>query len=119
MTLDELKQEIWSQLPVRKLVVGRRRVHNWVELAIENWQEEEFGAAPEGYQRELVVQGVVQSIRRMDEVMSDEEPKQYGFLWMLLLSGLVSLVVQLLLKWWFQDDQNKAAMRQWKTEMTA
>jgi hypothetical protein len=119
VTLDELKADVWSQLPVRKLVVGKRRVHNWIELAIENWQEEEFAAAPEGYQRELVVQGVVQSIRRMDEVMSDEEPKQYGFIWMLILSGLVSLVVQLLLKWWSKDESHRASMQQWKTEMTA
>ena len=119
MTLDELKQDVWGQLPVRRLVVGRRRVNNWIDLAIENWQEEEFAAAPEGYQQELVVQGVVQSIRRMDEVMSDEEPKQYGFLWMLPLSGLVSLVVQLLLKWWSKDVANRASMKQWKTEMTA
>ena len=119
MTVDELKHDVWSQLPVRKMVVGKRRVHNWVDLAIENWQAEEFGAAPEGYQRDLVVQGVVQSIRRMDEVMADEEPKQYGFLWLLLLSGLVSLVVQLILKWWLKDEQNRSAMAQWQKEMTA
>ncbi len=118
MTLDELKDMVWADMPMRKIMVGRRRVNNWVELAVENWQPAEFGAAPEGYQRDLVVQGVVQSIRRMDEVMADEDSKQYGFIWLLLLSGLVSLLVQLILKWWLKDDENKVTMAGWQKEMT-
>lgn len=118
MQIDDLRQLVWSQLPVRKLVVGRKRVNNWVDLAVENWEPSQFAAAPEGYQRDLVIESVVASIRRMDEVMSDEEPKQYGFIWLLLLSGLVSLVVQIILKWWFQGEANQEAMAAWKKEMT-
>ena len=119
MDIDDLRQHVWASLPVRKLVVGKKRVNNWIDLAIENWTPDEFYAAPEGYQRDLVVQGIVASIRRMDEVMSDEEPKQYGFIWLLLLSGLVSLLVQIILKWWFQGEEQQAAMAEWKKEMTA
>lgn len=118
MEIDELREHVWANLPIRKLVVGKKRVNNWVDLAVENWQPMEFSAAPEGYQRDLVVQGVVASIRRMDEVMSDEEPKQYGFVWLLILSGLVSLLVQIILKWWFQEEKNQEAMAAWKEEMT-
>lgn len=118
MDINELHEHVWSQLPVRKLVVGKKRINNWVDLAVENWQADAFSAAPEGYQRDLIVQNVVASIRRMDEVMSDEEPKQYGFIWLLLLSGLVSLVVQVILKWWFQAEPNREAMEAWQKEMT-
>ena len=118
MDLAELKAHLWNELPVRKLVVGKRRVHNWVELAIENWDADVFGAVNSDYERDLAIQSVVQSIRRMDETMSDEEPKQYGFIWLLLLSGLVSLLVQLILKWWMDNDENKVSMAAWKAEMT-
>lgn len=119
MTRDDLVQWVWHELPMRKVMLGRRRVRALTELAIENWEGENFAAsAGRPAEEELVVKSVVNSIRRMDEVMSEEDSKQYGFLWLLLLSGLVSLIVQLLVKWWSAEEKNRVLMAGWQREMT-
>lgn len=119
MTKDDLIQWVWHELPMRKVMVGKRRVRALTDLAIENWDGDKFAAARgRPAEEELVVKSVVNSIRRMDEVMSDEDSKQYGFIWLLLLSGLVSLIVQLLVKWWSEEEKNRILMAGWQREMT-
>lgn len=119
MKKNELLQWVWEELPLRKIMVGKTRIRMLTELAIENWEGDKFAAASGlPYEENLVVKSVVASIRRMDEVMSEEEPKQYGFIWLLILSGLVSLIVQLLLKWWTEDEKNRVLMAGWQREMT-
>lgn len=119
MSKDDLYQWVWQQLPMRKVMIGRQRVRSLTDLAIENWEPQNFAAAAGSEtQQELVVRSVVNSIRRMDEVMAEEDTKQYGFIWMLLLSGLVSLIVQLILKWWSAEEKNRVLMAGWQKEMT-
>lgn len=117
MTKDDLAQWVWRELPMRKVMLGRKRVRSLTELAIANWESENFYAAAGRPEEEaLVIRSVVNSIKRMDEAVSEDDSKQYGFIWMLILSGLVSLIVQLLVKWWSEDEHNRTLMSEWQRE---
>ena len=48
--------------------------------------------------------------------MTDQVSESYGFIWTIVFQGLVSLAIQLLIKWWFESVEVRAAIIEWQGE---
>lgn len=119
MTLEDLQAHVWRRLGVRKFLAGRDNVNDMVTLAVANWDDELLNACIDDEQRDVVCEHIVTNIKRGHQAVSGHEPQEYGFIWVLLLQALASLVVQLVLRWWLQSATNRVLLIGWRNELTS
>jgi hypothetical protein len=118
MTLNDLKDTIWRQLPLRKILLGREAVDDLVELTVHNWEAEPLNHCTTDAQRQVVLRNTLHSVRRGYQVISGKDVDEYSmFFWPILLQAIASLVVQLIMRWWLEARMNRVRMVVWKTEM--
>lgn len=118
MTLGDLKDTIWRQLPLRKILLGREAVDDLVELTVHNWESEVLNHCTTDDQRRVVAGNILRSVKRGYQAISGKEVEEYSFIfWPILLQAIASLVVQLIMRWWLESRMNRVRMVVWKTEM--
>jgi hypothetical protein len=99
-------------------MVGRRVVNDLVTLAVENWEGEYLGHADTEEGREIVGMSIASRVKRAHQWQSGKEPQEYSMIWMLMLGAVVSGVVQVLIRWWFERQTNRVLMAGWQQELT-
>lgn len=118
-SLSELQRHVWRRLGVRKYIAGRDSVCELVEMAVANWDEAAVSNATTQGERDIVTQGMVIAIKRTHQMLGDygDEDQEYGFLWAILFQALVGAIVQILIKWWLESQQNRATMMEMRKEI--
>ena len=114
-TTDDLFRYVLDRLPVRARLVGKDRLKDMVALAVAEWPIQplmdcERGSASEQKILDYTAQRVGFSATRNQE-------KQYGFIWTLILSGVLSAMVQAILRWWLSRPSNRVKMAAWQYGM--
>jgi hypothetical protein len=95
MTLEELHQSVWNDLPLTKRVAGRARVARIINRALKKWPVAVLRQCDE---QEAQVVGVhlARSIKR-----EEHDEVGMGFILAMVLGTLISEIIkQLLKKWW-------------------
>lgn len=119
MTLDDLKNHVWRDMPpIRKRLVGRRVVDDCVQLAVENWSGDYLAACAGNHERHVYATAMLGQIKRAYQPVSGREPQEFGFIWVVILQGVVSAIVQWLIRWWLERRANRALMTVWQHELT-
>lgn len=117
MTPADLKLWVWRHLGLRRHLVGRAVVDDFVELTIQSWEPENLNHCRDDEQRAFVCENVLRSVKRGYQVVSDRDPQEYGLFWTLVLQAVASLVVQLILRWWLESRMNRVRMLVWQQEL--
>lgn len=110
MTIREVQETIWKQLPiVRRNLVGRDRVNDLIAVSIEQSPVELFRhITPINHSREIVLAAWGQNVKR------GVDDKQFGPIFWILIGPLLQAILQKLLDWYFKSPKNAALMRGWK-----
>jgi hypothetical protein len=120
MTLADLQEQCWASLPpLRKRIVGRETVNDFVTLAVENWEGEYLNACQDNRQRGVYTHALLGHMKRLHQAASPYEAKEYGFLWTFLLQAVAVAVIEYIVKWWLDRRANRVLLAGWKAEMTA
>lgn len=96
MTKAELEQDVWDSLPVARRLIGRQRVNAIVQRALRDW--------PVGVlcQCDAADAAIVQThfTHRLER-----RERQYGmgFIALFVLGGIISAIVQHLMKRWLEN----------------
>lgn len=116
MTIDELVNEMWGDLPpIRKRLAGRDAVRRIVVDAVQEWSSEYLMACHDNAQRDVYA---AELARRLERRYIGQQ--EYGFAMMtVILVALISAVVQWLVKWWLDRNFNREQMQAWQREMAA
>ena len=115
-TPADLKDYVWKRLGLRKHLVGREQVDLLTQLTIENWQTEYYNAADSDAERQIVAEGTLIAVKRMHQAVGGYSEREYGMIWMLLLSAVASAVIQVVLKWWLERRSNRVMLMIWQQE---
>jgi hypothetical protein len=107
---DSLTELVWKQIDYKRLLVGRRVVRNAVRLYVCQWPT--YTMANTESQDRLCQQLVEVGT---EAFQTNPRGKKYGFFWTFLLSAVLSQVVQALLKWWLERDENRESLIAMKT----
>lgn len=118
MNLEGLQQHVWRELPARKLLALRRTVNDLVQLTIESWPVDYMNAAATDEERDIVAADIERSVKRLHQACTSVDSATYGMLWAFLLQGLVTLIVQQIIKWWLEHRANRAFLIVMKHELT-
>jgi hypothetical protein len=117
-SLKEIQEHVWRRLGVRKLIAGRDRVNELVEIAVANWDHEALKSARNKTELGIVAEGMAIGIKRTDQMLGNYDSRQdYGFIWAILLQALVGAIVQILIKWWLESSQNRVILWSAKKEL--
>ena len=120
MTLADLQEQCWASLPpLRKRIVGRETVNDFVTLAVENWEGEYLNACQDNQQRGVYTHALLGHMKRLHQAASPYEAQEYGFIWAFLLQAVASAVIQYIVKWGLDRRANRVLLAGWKAEMTA
>jgi len=120
MTLADLQEQCWATLPpLRKRIVGRAAVNDFVVLAVENWEGQYLNACVDNAQRDVYAGVIAGHIKRVHQAASRHEPQEYGFLWTFLLQAIAVSVIQYMIKWWLESRVNRVLLSAWQSEMRA
>lgn len=117
MTVADLKLWVWRHVGIRRHIVGRQVIDDFVELAVQHWEHDYLKACDTDAQRTVVLEGVLKSVKRGYQVVSGREVEEYGMFWALVLQSVASIVVQLVLRWWLESRMNRIRMLVWQQEL--
>lgn len=115
MTIDELVDQMWDDLPpLRKRLAGREAVRRVVVDAVQEWSADYLAACQDNAQRDVYVADLT---KRLERRYAGQE---YGFAIMsIILLAIVTAVVQWLVKWWLDRNFNRLQMAEWQRELAA
>lgn len=116
MTPADLKEHVWRKLGPRKWLVGRSQVDLLTQLAVENWRSDYMQAADSDLERQIVAQAMLADMKRMHQAVGGYGDREYGMIWMFLLSAVASAILQVLLKWWMDRRANRVMLMVWQQE---
>jgi hypothetical protein len=117
-SLNGIQEHVWNRLGVRKLIAGRGRVNELVEIAVANWDHDALTSARDKTELGIVAESMAVGIKRTDQMLGNHDSRQeYGFVWAILLQALVGAIVQILIKWWLESSQNRAVLWTAKKEI--
>lgn len=118
MTIEDLQEKIWDELPIlRKNLVGRDRVDDLVLVAVEQAPVEFIGHThPDSSEGEVLSKAWGQSIKRSYCLLYGEESEFSPIFW-LLVSPVLQAVVRRLLEWWWDSPRNRVLMAGWKRRL--
>ena len=119
MTQQELRDQLWRELPVlRRNIVGRERVDDMITIAIEQSPLESLLHASQGSnEQNVALEAWGQSVRLGYGLLYGEE-SQFGPLFWILVSPLIQYLIQRLMEWWFESHANRVKMAGWRKELT-
>jgi len=100
MTLEELHQSVWNDLPLIKRVAGRARVARIINRALKKWPAAVLRQCDEK-QAEIVGVHLARSIKR-----EEHNKVGMGFIAAIILGTLISEIIkQLMKKWWANHEE--------------
>ena len=105
MTRQDLFERFWRELPVIKFFLGRKNAYELLEKIVRAWQT-----------KKLLPTEAFPDASTAAVEMTDQVSESYGFIWTIVFQGLVSLAIQLLIKWWFESVEVRAAIIEWQGE---
>ena len=112
--MDALAEYVRRRMPIKARMLGPDRLREIVELCVARWPAAELLACRRGSAQE---QDILQSLSHQVGVRyqaARQGDNAYGFVWVFLLSAVLSAVVQAMLRWWLEKDGNRRAMAAWK-----
>ena len=102
----QLQAHLWQKCGAKKLLMGKPAVDRASELLITQWPYRMMG--DDGI-RARAVDDLQRGV--MEQMQGYEGRNQrYGFIWMLLLSAVISQLIRLLLEWWLKSEDNQREM---------
>lgn len=120
MTLADLRENVWSALPpIRRRLVGRETVDDFVTLAVQNWEGDYLIACGDIEQRRIYARTMLGHLKRLHQAASPYEPIEYGFLWAFLLQAVAAAAIQWLVTWWLDRSANRVLLAGWQQELTS
>lgn len=100
MTLEELHESVWNDLPLIKRVAGRARVARMINRALKKWPVAVLRQCDE-QEAEVVGVHLARSIKR-----EEHNEVGMGFILAMVLGTLISEIIkQLLKKWWANHEE--------------
>jgi len=121
MTIRELQESIWKELPViRRNLIGRERVNDLIVVSIEQSPVELFRhITTANNSQEIVLAAWGQSVKRTYCLMhGSADEKQFGPIFWLLIGPLLQLLLSKILDWYCRSPKNAGLMRGWKRNLT-
>lgn len=116
MTPADLKEHVWRKLGPRRWLVGREQIDVLTQLTVENWQCEFIQVAQDDLERKVVCDATLADVKRMYQAVGGYGEREYGMIWMFLLSAVASAVIQVVLKWWLERRANRVMLMIWQQE---
>ena len=105
MSLEDLDAAVWSSLSARKHLAGKPLVSRLVRRVVRKWPTVAISQArPDSYG--VMLEQVAASIER-----SERQNVKMGIILTLVLSALISEIVKILIRWWLDSRENRAAMQ--------
>jgi len=100
MTLEDLHESVWNDLPLTKRVAGRARVSRIINRALKKWPVAVLRQCDEK-EAEVVGVHLARSIKR-----EEHNEIGMGFILAMVLGTLISEIIkQLLKKWWANHEE--------------
>lgn len=116
MTADSLAplcDYVRERMPLRARAIGRAKLRSIVAETVANWPTPHLmGCRPGSREEHLALSATETAVCHTLE-------RRYGFIWTLLLSAVVSAVIQQVLKWWLERRENQEQMELWRLEAAA
>lgn len=115
MTISELQDRIWDDLPfLRKNLVGRDRVDDLVLVAVEQSPIEFMGhVEPKSRECDVVSAAWGQSVKRGYCLLYPE----MGPIFWLLIGPVLQAVIARLLEWWWESSNHRILLAGWKRRL--
>ena len=117
MTLDDLHEHVWRRLGPRKFIAGRQQVRDLVQLCVETWEPDKLQHCQTEREQQVYGLAVSGNVKRLYHACSGYSDAEFGFLWTIVLSAIVSAIVQIIVKWWFSKGSHRVLMEGWKQEL--
>lgn len=119
MTQQELREQLWQELPVlRRNIIGRERVNDIITIAIEQCPLEFIRHISDGStEKDVVIAAWKQSVKRGYDLLYGEDVT-FGPLFWILLSPVIQYLLKRLLEWWFDSHANRVRMAGWRRGLT-
>lgn len=119
MTLQDLQNQVWRRMPLAKVLVGRQAVCDMVQMAVETWPAEMLRHAQGENERSVVAKTLEQSVKRLYDACSfGDDGAKYGMVWTIIIESIISALVSLLIRWWYESSENRCRLILWKRELT-
>jgi hypothetical protein len=114
VSMDELTDYVRRRLPIKARLIGPERLRAIVEMAVSRWPADELSGCQRGSsQEEALLQTLSQQVGLSYQATRPGD-NTYGFVWVFLLSAVLSGVVQAILRWWLEKEGNRHSMAAWK-----
>lgn len=113
---EEVKNQIWQELPlVRRNLIGRDRVNDLIEMAVEQAPLELFRhVAGNKTSQGIVLAAWGANVKRGYCLLREStDEKQFGPIFWIIIGPLLQIMLQKLLDWYFRSP---AEMKRWKNE---
>lgn len=112
-TLPQLQEYIWEQLPHQRSMLGREAVFDAINVAIQEWPDEELCGCKSGDTAELkATEQLEGSVRRHLRLAYGAE--KFDSMWIIALQILLPIIVDQLLKWWRRRKEHQGRIRIWR-----
>ena len=105
---ENTTEDVWQSLGPAKYLLGRERVKALTEACVRSWPHELMSQTLPGRHQQLLAETYA------DQIAAE----QYGSLLAMFFVGLVSAVVQVLLRWWI-DRNWRMKFAAWTLQLRA
>jgi hypothetical protein len=110
MSVTDLEDYVWSNLPAMRLLAGRRLVARLTRRCAKRFPCGVLSeASPEG--QATVLEEIHRAVER-----TERANYQMGVILTLILSALLTEIVKALFQWWRQSASNRALLIGWQAE---
>lgn len=118
MTREELRELVWSEMPLlRSRLVGRDRIDRITDLVIDRAPLEVLPYVDRGSHEEEVVKRAWQSaVKTQYCSMHGEDAIQFGPLFWIVMAPLVQYAIQAILNWWLESRSHRVLLVGWRKE---
>lgn len=110
MSVADLEDYVWSNLPPLRWVAGRQLVARLTRRCARRFPGGVMSdASPEG--RDMVLDEIRKAVER-----TERANYRMGFLLSLVLSALLGEIVRALFAWWLKSASNRTVLLGWQAE---
>jgi hypothetical protein len=110
MSVEDLEDYVWSDLPAMKFLAGRRLVARLTRRCAKRFPSGVMAdASPEGQGR--IMAEIHKAVER-----TERANYQMGIVLTLILSALLSEIIKAIFAWWMKSASNRALLVGWQVE---
>ena len=103
---ENICEDVWQYLPVRKYLLGRDGVSRIVEQIVAEWQPSR-----------LLPSGNLVEPSDVAAIISDRVSRQYGVIWLWVFQALITVAIQYLVDLWFRSVVVRTVIVDWHGEL--